>query len=198
MPSSPLPSPRRLLRSARATARTLAPVVRSAVTDPELRRTLLGRGGAPASAPTGVDAPDLPAPTGATDLARHVSAQAHVAAGAAEVADLLTDLTRTHEWLSLHAAWRGDRADRMAVGEQFSQQIRLMDIPAQARWRVELADETGFALSGTGPMGITLGLWATLAADDAATTTPTAPTGGVRRCGSTPASRARRCAGRSG
>lgn len=165
MPASPLPDPRRLLRSARATARTLAPVVRSAVTDPGMRRTLLGRGGAPATAATGGDVPDLPAPTGATDLARHVSAQAHVAAGAAEVADLLTDLTRTHEWLSLHAAWRGERADRMVSGEHFTQQIRLMDIPAQARWQVERADETGFALSGTGPMGITLGLWATLAAD---------------------------------
>ncbi len=65
-----------------------------------------------------------------------------------------------------------------------------MDIPAQARWRVERADETGFALSGTGPMGITLGLWATLAAE-----------GRHRRgsrCVSTPAWRARRCAGRSG
>src|SRR3546814_8858435 len=78
------------------------------------------------------------------------------------VADLVTDLDRAHEWLTLHLSWRGERPARMAPGEEFVQQIKLMDIPAQARWRVERADVDGFELRGTGPMGITVGLWCTV------------------------------------
>ncbi|AXB42327.1 crotonase/enoyl-CoA hydratase family protein [Amycolatopsis albispora] len=112
------------------------------------------------AAPAGL--PEVPAPAGIDGYARHVTARGAVAAEPAAVTALARDLDRTHEWLTLHAAWRGERPERIEPGAEFVQQIRLMDIPAQARWVVERADDDGFALRGTGPMGITLGLWCTV------------------------------------
>ncbi|MDI5979149.1 crotonase/enoyl-CoA hydratase family protein [Amycolatopsis magusensis] len=106
--------------------------------------------------------PEVPAPSGVDGYARHVTALGAIAAAPAVVVDLARDLGRAHEWLTLHAAWRGERPERIEPGGEFVQQIRLMDIPAQARWVVERADDEGFALRGTGPMGITLGLWCTV------------------------------------
>jgi acetyl-CoA C-acetyltransferase len=105
---------------------------------------------------------DVAAPAGVDAYARHVHAQRSVAAAPADVVDLVTDLDRAHEWLVLHLGWRGERPVRMEAGGTFTQQISLMDIPAQARWTVERADADGFALRGTGPMGITVGLWCTV------------------------------------
>lgn len=159
-----LPDPRRVRRqvaAATSTARVLAPVALDAV------RAQLGGGrpagsggGGPTSSGDGVD---LPAPAGVAGYARRVGAQRTLAAPPEVVAELVADLDRTHEWLTLHLAWRGDRPARLEAGAEFAQQISLMDIPAQARWRVESAGPEGFALRGTGPMGITVGLWCTLA-----------------------------------
>lgn len=149
-----LPLPRRA-RHALATARTLATVARSTV-----EAQLSPRPGPAAGAE---DAPELPAPKGLDDFARQVTATRVLTAAPAEVADAVTDLDRTADWLTLHGAWRGERPDRIRTGEDFTQQIRLMDIPAQARWHVESAGPEGFALRGTGPMGIVVGLWCTLA-----------------------------------
>jgi acetyl-CoA C-acetyltransferase len=144
-----------------ATARTLGPVVAS--TAKVLAGDLVGRvrprGDAPAA-----DV-DVPAPDGPAEYARSVHALRRVAAPAAAVVDLVTDLDRSHGWLTLHLGWRGDRPERMSEGATFTQQISLMDIPAQARWTVERADADGFALRGTGPMGITVGLWCTVVAE---------------------------------
>lgn len=137
---------RRLLR----TARTLATVARSSLA---ARRDVgaVREGG-----------PDVPAPAGVADFARQVSATRLLPVPPEVVAETVADLDRTEEWLTLHAAWRGERPDRLRAGEQFTQQIRLMDIPAQARWSVEAAGPDGFALRGTGPMGIVIGLWCTI------------------------------------
>ncbi|QFU89334.1 crotonase/enoyl-CoA hydratase family protein [Amycolatopsis sp. YIM 10] len=131
------------------TARTVATAL--------VRNAFTRSGGA-----TRADLPEVPAPAGIDGYARHVTASGAVAAEPAAVVELARDLERTHEWLTLHAAWRGERPERIEPGAEFTQQIRLMDIPAQARWVVEQADEHGFALRGTGPMGITLGLWCTV------------------------------------
>jgi acetyl-CoA C-acetyltransferase len=101
-------------------------------------------------------------PEGAADYARRVHATGTVTAAPAEVVELLTDLDRVHEWLTLHRSWRGERPSRMETGAEFTQQISLMDIPAQARWSVARVDADGFELRGTGPMGITVGLWASV------------------------------------
>jgi acetyl-CoA C-acetyltransferase len=145
------------------TARTLAPVVTG--TAKAIAGDVVAKVRPPAAGP----APDVdvPEPDGVHDYARPVHAQRTVAAAPADVVALVTDLDRAHDWLTLHLGWRGERPSRMEEGATFTQQISLMDIPAQARWRVERADDTGFALRGTGPMGITVGLWCTVVADGA-------------------------------
>ena len=82
-------------------------------------------------------------PAGAADYARRVHATGTVAADPADVVALLTDLDRVHEWLTLHRSWRGERPSRMEQGAEFTQQISLMDIPAQARWSVARVDAAG-------------------------------------------------------
>lgn len=145
------------------TARTLAPVVTGTIRVglDQARRRVLRR---TPRATDGVGAEiDVPAPAGVTAYARQVSAQRLIAVPRETVAALVRDLDQTHAWLTLHVAWRGERPAELVEGGTFAQQISLMDIPAQARWEVERADEQGFALRGTGPMGITVGLWCTLA-----------------------------------
>ena len=160
-PSSSLSTLRRGLRQGAA----LATVAGRAARSPELRRSLLGavtaRGGASEPAPVGEE---LPAPEGVTDFPRHVHAQQDCAAPVADVVAHLQDLAQVGDWLTIHSSWRGEVPAVMAPGDSFAQQILLMDIPAEARWTVTTADAHGFALRGTGPMGITLGLWATVAA----------------------------------
>lgn len=141
-----------------ATARTLAPVLAGTARAVAADVAARVRPGQEEPAPTVA----VPAPEGVADYARHVHAQREVGASPAAVVDVATDLDRAHAWLTLHLGWRGDRPERLVAGDQLVQQISLMDIPAQARWTVERADDTGFALRGTGPMGITVGLWCTV------------------------------------
>ena len=155
-PRSPAARGKRLLR----TARTLAPVATR--TARVVAGDAISRLRPPTTTSTGTA--DLVAPTGVDDYARHVHAQRHLAASPEDVVALVLDLDRAHEWLTLHLSWRDERPARMAEGAEFVQQISLMDIPAQARWRVTRADAKGFELRGTGPMGITVGLWCTVEA----------------------------------
>jgi acetyl-CoA C-acetyltransferase len=158
--STPLSNLRRGLRQGAA----LASVAGRAARSPELRRSLLGQvGGRRGVAGQVVVGEELSAPDGVADFPRHVYAQQDCAAAPAEVVARLRDLGQVADWLTIHSSWRGDVPATMTAGESFAQQILLMDIPAEARWTVAAADEAGFALRGTGPMGITLGLWATVA-----------------------------------
>jgi acetyl-CoA C-acetyltransferase len=161
---SSLPPP---MKRASATVRTLAPVLGQ--TAKVLAQDLVGRlrpGAPPAGPASDVEVPE---PAGVADYARRVQGRRRLDAPPADVVDLLGDLDRLHEWLVLHLSWRGERPARMEVGATLVQQISLMDIPAQARWSVERADDTGFALRGTGPMGITVGLWGTVVPDGTGT-----------------------------
>ncbi|TWG94792.1 acetyl-CoA C-acetyltransferase [Nocardioides sp. J9] len=142
-------------------ARTLAPVLGS--TARAVAADLVARVRPGAAAPE--SSVDVPAPTGVDEYARHVHAQRAIPASVADVVELVTDLDRAHEWLTLHLSWRGERPARIETGAEFTQQIKLMDIPAQARWTVARAGEDGFELRGTGPMGITVGLWCTVVPD---------------------------------
>ncbi|MET0450056.1 MAG: SRPBCC family protein, partial [Aeromicrobium sp.] len=84
-----------------------------------------------------------------------------------QLVDALQDLDRAPEWFALHSSWRGDPPGRVAAGDTFAQQILLMDIPAEVRWTVVHVGPAGLSLRGTGPMGIVLGLWCTVAAEGA-------------------------------
>ncbi|MBB1025393.1 SRPBCC family protein, partial [Dietzia sp. DQ12-76] len=150
------------------TGRTLAPVLaRTAVTPLAdlASRIIPGIGStAPAADVT------VPAPEGISGYARQVDVARAISAPPAAVLDVVLDTTRTHEWLTLHLSWRGERDEKLTTGGQLVQQMTLMDIPVQVRWTVEKADETGVELRGAGPMGITVGLWCTVvpAADGSA------------------------------
>ncbi|MBS44156.1 MAG: enoyl-CoA hydratase [Nocardioides sp.] len=157
-PRSPLARATLLARQARSLAPVLATTARLGAEE-AVRRVVPRRGGPDDAAATDVE---IAAPEAVAEYARHVHAQRRVDADPEAVADLVRDLDRSHQWLTLHLAWRGERPSRMETGDTFTQQISLMDIPAQARWSVERADADGFALRGTGPMGITVGLWCTL------------------------------------
>ncbi len=118
----------------------------------------------------GAGAPDVPAPGGLDQYARHVHASRLLAVPASSVGEVLGDLTALGDWATLHQSWRSGPTVDTVPGDELVQIIRLMDIPAQVRWIVMRLDESGFALRGTGPMGITLGLWGTVVAagDDSA------------------------------
>ncbi|MET3859307.1 acetyl-CoA C-acetyltransferase [Dietzia sp. 2505] len=142
------------------TGRTLAPVLaQTALTTLEdlASRVIPGIGSsAPAADVT------VPAPDGISGYARQVDAARAIGAPPAAILEVVLDTNRTHEWLTFHLSWRGERTEQLATGGEFVQQMKLMDIPVQVRWAVEKADETGFELRGEGPMGITVGLWCTI------------------------------------
>lgn len=154
-----MPTPSRL-RGLVDTGRTLAPVLARTATatlEDLASRVIPGIGGTTAATDETVPAPD-----GIAGYARHVDAARTIDAPTAAVLDMVTDTERTHEWLTFHLSWRGERAERLTTGGEFVQQMKLMDIPVQVRWSVENADEGGFELRGEGPMGITVGLWCTV------------------------------------
>ncbi len=170
----PPTSPRQQLSRTLRQGAGLARVAATAARNPDLRRGLVaqvsgGRLGGAVVAGGVADGPGaldvaVAAPTGVADFPRHVHAQAECSAAPAEVAAYVRDFGRLAQWLTIHSTWRGEDPGVIEVGDRFAQQILLMDIPAEARWSVASVDEGGFALRGTGPMGITLGLWCTVVA----------------------------------
>ncbi len=106
----------------------------------------------------------IPEPDGIDDFGRRSVATVSSTTSAEQLASTLADFDRAPEWFTLHAAWRGDPPGRLADGAAFAQQLLLMDIPAEVRWTVVSTGPTGLQLRGTGPMGIVLGLWATVVA----------------------------------
>lgn len=173
-PSNPRrhPSLSRTLRQGVA----LAQVAVTAARNPDLRRGVVAQvsggllggeragGGAAAASDAVAGGVVVPAPAGVADFPRHVHAQAECGAGPADVASYVRDFGQVAQWLTIHSTWRGEGPGVVDEGDRFAQQILLMEIPAEARWTVARVDDTGFELRGTGPMGITLGLWCTVVA----------------------------------
>ncbi len=129
-----------------------------------LPNLLPGRKAAEAPAPADAGpgeaaAPTFVPPAGLAAYARTTGAEADVTTGPATTRRVVEDLSRLPEWMELHAGFRGAPPSGAAVGVRFTQQVRLMGIPADIAWKVEEASETTVALAGTGPMGLTLGLW---------------------------------------
>jgi len=160
MSSSPL---RRRAKRLAGTASAVAGMARNADTRRALLSSLLPR--TPTDVPESVAAPD-----GVDDFSRRSAAVASSPTSPAQLVEALGDFDRAPEWFSLHAAWRGDPPGRLGGGDTFSQQILLMDIPAEVRWTVASVSPSGLELRGTGPMGIVLGLWCTVVADGSGST----------------------------
>src|SRR3546814_10105959 len=90
------PTPSQLLASVRTLAPVLASTAKVMVTDAASKLMP----GTPFASPE--LAVSVPEPAGASSYARQVHAQRLVAAAPEMVADLVTDLDRAHEWLTLH------------------------------------------------------------------------------------------------
>ena len=71
---------------------------------------------------------------------------------------LATDPARFEEWLTLHAAWPDGVPGAPSEGASFKQKLKIMGMPADVDWTVsELAPGSKLVMSGSGPMGATLG-----------------------------------------
>lgn len=166
----PKPGP---LRKARAQLRGAARLVRSAASDPQLRRALLAglrsRGNAPTppassnQGPSKPEASDHTPPPGIEAYAVTAHASQVVAAGVEQTVTFVADPARFGEWLTMHAGWRGEPPEGAHEGQTFTQQAKIMGIPADVKWTVAAVGETGFELHGAGPMGVKLAFWLTVA-----------------------------------
>ncbi|GAA4588317.1 hypothetical protein GCM10023107_09000 [Actinoplanes octamycinicus] len=73
---------------------------------------------------------------------------------------------RMADWLVMHTGWPAPPPGAMAEGGRFAQRVKLMGTPVEVRWTVRgLSDRTVW-LDGTGPMGIEVGLYLSVAPAD--------------------------------
>lgn len=128
--------------------------------DPRIVRDVVagftGRGGEPEVV---VDLGDRTPPTGLSEFARTAHAAQFLDSDAVSVHAYLVGLQHIPEWFTFHGGWRGDGPGPAEVGLEFVQVAKFMGIPADLRWRVAEVSATGLELQGTGPQGLSLGLW---------------------------------------
>ncbi len=74
---------------------------------------------------------------------------------------VVEDIGRIGDWLTLHEGWRGEAPSRAVAGVRFVERVKIMGIPADLTWQVEEVADGRLGLTGTGPMGLALGLWLT-------------------------------------
>ena len=117
-------------------------------------------------------------PEGLSAYARSTSAETEVPVPPARAMAVLRDLRRLADWLTMHSGWRGTPPGGAAPGVEFDEQVLLMGIPADVSWVVGEVSDSRVALTGRGPMDLTLGLWLSVSepGDGAA---PSASTPGV-------------------
>ncbi len=124
-------------------------------------------GPSPDAASPDAPSPDAPGPAagppaGLASYPRTAGAEVLARTSPARTRRVLEDLSRLPEWLTMHAGWRGTPPTGAAVGVAFTETVSLMGIPADLAWTVDEVDATRVAMSGRGPMGLTLGLWLTV------------------------------------
>lgn len=149
---------RRQLRAAGTTARWFADnptVARDLAVG--VVRSKLGLGEATAADGPGTGEHLLPA--GIDTYDRHVSVFADTTGTPAQVRALIGDLSLLPDWMTIHAGFRGTPPTGAAAGVTFTEQLTIMGVPAEIAWEVTAVEENTLALAGTGPMGLTLGLW---------------------------------------
>lgn len=80
-----------------------------------------------------------------------------VAAAPEQVWALVSDLSRYGEWNVAHAGFP-DGTPVLAAGQSYHEDLRIMGTPGRVRWTVADVDAPHrLELSGSGPMGVTLG-----------------------------------------
>ena len=116
------------------------------------------------------DLGDYTPPAGIADYSRQAHASVEVPLAADVVSAYLADLAQIPKWLTMHAGWRGEAPVEATPGVTFTQQARLMGIPADVAWTVVAVDDSSIELRGDGPMGLKLGFWLTTTSLGKATT----------------------------
>ncbi|MFI6865649.1 crotonase/enoyl-CoA hydratase family protein [Nocardia sp. NPDC050406] len=102
-------------------------------------------------------------PEGLGEFARSAHAQQDLAVSADAALAYLLQLGRMPDWLTFHAGWRGDPPGQAEPGLEYTQQAKFMGIPAELRWTVTELGATGFEIRGTGPQGLRLAFWISVA-----------------------------------
>ncbi|MBY6305961.1 type II toxin-antitoxin system Rv0910 family toxin [Streptomyces clavuligerus] len=86
-----------------------------------------------------------------------VSAEARIAAPAAEIWAQLTDFSGHHRWSSTHTGFPGGGPATLESGARYQENMRLMGFPAEVTWTVvEYEPGRLLGITGQGPMGVTL------------------------------------------
>ncbi|GAA3347259.1 hypothetical protein GCM10020358_61350 [Amorphoplanes nipponensis] len=97
-------------------------------------------------------------------------ASAEVPADPERVFAVLADPARMGDWLVLHAGWPAPPPAALVPGARFAQRVALMGVPSEVRWTVTGAEPARTVwLDGTGPMGIAVGFYLSLAPTAAGT-----------------------------
>ncbi|MFD5425918.1 SRPBCC family protein [Streptomyces sp. NPDC127084] len=100
-----------------------------------------------------------------------VSAEARMDAPAGKVWAQLTDFAAYGRWNTTHTSFPQGGPDVLEAGATFAENMKLMGFPAEVMWTVaELEPERVFAITGKGPMGVTVGTRYALIPDGDATT----------------------------
>ena len=84
-----------------------------------------------------------------------VSVSTDASADPERVWQLVVDLPRYAEWLTMHEGFTGEVPATLDQGSAYRQRVKLMGMPAEVAWRVTTADAPGrLELAGDGPMGV--------------------------------------------
>ncbi|MEU4217945.1 SRPBCC family protein, partial [Actinoplanes sp. NPDC026623] len=110
-------------------------------------------------------APGLPPPVEQPRVFAHpFVASAGVAAEPDRVFAVLADPARMGDWLVAHSGWPAPPPAELVTGARFRQGVKLMGVPSEVRWTVTGAEPPRTIwLDGTGPMGIAVGLYLSVA-----------------------------------
>ncbi|WP_024793695.1 crotonase/enoyl-CoA hydratase family protein [Tomitella biformata] len=99
---------------------------------------------------------------------------AHTSANPADVLRVALDFARYSDWFAMHTDWPhgAPPSTGLTVGDTFTEAVRIMGTPARIDWTVTHysvsphGGHSSFALEGTGPMGVVVGLWIAVSAED--------------------------------
>lgn len=86
-----------------------------------------------------------------------VSSTIEVPAGPERVWPVLAGPAEAGRWQTTHLGYAGAEPEAFTAGTTFVQRVRVMGMPTEVTWTIaEVAEGSRLAMTGRGPMGITL------------------------------------------
>ncbi|GAA1481391.1 SRPBCC family protein [Gordonia sinesedis] len=86
--------------------------------------------------------------------------------------ELLSDLARWEEWLTIHQGWRGDVPESLTAGARLTEVVSVMNMANKIEWTVDALEEPKLLkMSGTGMAGVKVEFTLEVAAADGGSTT---------------------------